>query len=97
MLMTSPTRTSPTGTTFTRLLGVAALIGIVWLVLFGLWISPDDQVQKQGVRILYIHVPSAWLAYLAFGVTGLSSAAYLFRRTRSMTWDRIAEIGRAHV
>ena len=90
MLMTSPTRTSPTGTTFTRLLGVAALIGIVWLVLFGLWISPDDQVQKQGVRILYIHVPSAWLAYLAFGVTGLSSAAYLFRRTRSMTWDRIA-------
>ena len=90
MLMTSPTRTSPTGTTFTRLLGVAALIGIVWLVVFGLWISPDDQVQKQGVRILYIHVPSAWLAYLAFGVTGLSSAAYLFRRTRSMTWDRIA-------
>ena len=53
MLMTSPTRTSPTGTTFTRLLGVAALIGIVWLVLFGLWISPDDQVQKQGVRILF--------------------------------------------
>jgi heme exporter protein C len=90
MLMTSPTRTSPTGTTFTRLLGVAALIGIVWLVLFGLWISPDDQVQKQGVRILYIHVPSAWLAYLAFGVTGLSSAAYLFRRTRNITWDRIA-------
>ena len=49
MLMTSPTRTSPTGTTFTRLLGVAALIGIVWLVVFGLWISPDDQVQKQEI------------------------------------------------
>ena len=88
--MTPTPRTSPTGTTFTRWLGAAALVGIVWLVVFGLVLSPDDRVQKEGVRILYIHVPSAWLAYLAFGVTGLSSAAYLFRRTRSMTWDRIA-------
>jgi len=88
--MTSTPRTTPTGTTFTRWLGAAALVGIVWLVVFGLVLSPDDRVQKEGVRILYIHVPSAWLAYLAFGVTGLSSAAYLFRRTRSMTWDRIA-------
>ena len=35
-------------------------------------------------------MPSAWLAYLAFAVTGIASAAYLFPRTRSLTWDRIA-------
>ena len=93
---TSPSTTSgarakhPTSTRFTRALGVAALVGIGWLVLFGLFLSPNDRVQKTGVRILYIHVPSAWLAYLAFGVTGLSSAAYLWKRTRSLQWDRLA-------
>ncbi len=80
----------PTGTPFTRALGIAALIGVVWLVVFGLLISPDDRVQKEGVRIMYIHVPGAWLAYLAFGVTGISSLAYLWPKTRSLTWDRIA-------
>ncbi|MEN9645878.1 MAG: cytochrome c-type biosis protein CcmC [Actinomycetota bacterium] len=89
----SPGRTAvarPTGTRFTRVLGAAVLLGMAWLVLFGLFLSPNDEKQKAGVRILYIHVPTAWLAYLAFIVTGVSSAAYLFKRTRSLTWDRIA-------
>lgn len=80
----------PTGTRFTRVLGAAVILGMAWLVLFGLFLSPNDEKQKAGVRILYIHVPTAWLAYLAFIVTGISSAAYLFKRTRSLTWDRIA-------
>ena len=80
----------PTGTRFTRVLGAAVLLGMAWLVLFGLFLSPNDEKQKAGVRILYIHVPTAWLAYLAFIVTGIASAAYLFKRTRSLTWDRIA-------
>ncbi|QQS25869.1 MAG: cytochrome c biogenesis protein CcsA [Actinomycetota bacterium] len=79
-----------TGTRATRVLGVAVILGIVWLVLFGLVISPEDAVQGESVRILYVHVPSAWLAYLAFVVTAVSSAAYLWRRTRSLTWDRLA-------
>lgn len=87
---TRPATSRPTGTPFTRALGLAALVGIGWLVVFGLFISPNDRVQKKGVRIMYIHVPSAWLAYLAFIVTGIASAAYLFKRTRSLTWDRIA-------
>ena len=80
----------PTSTTFTRWLGAAGLVGIVWLVVFGLVISPDDRVQGEGVRIMYVHVPSAWLAYLAFIVTGIASTCYLIPRTRSLTWDRIA-------
>jgi heme exporter protein C len=80
----------PTGTRFTRIIGAAVVVGVLWLLLFGLVLSPNDATQKAGVRILYIHVPSAWLAYLAFVVTGIASAAYLFPRTRSLTWDRIA-------
>ena len=51
--------------------------------------SPPDILQGDFVRILYIHVPSAWLAFLAFGVTAAGSIGWLF--TRRMTWDRVAE------
>ncbi len=79
-----------TGTPFTRGLGVVTLVGIAWLVLFGLVVTPADVNQGESVRIMYAHVPGAWLAYLAFVVTAISSAMYLFRRTRSLVWDRIA-------
>ena len=36
------------------------------------------------------YIPKDTLAYLAFIVTAISSAAYLFKRTSSMTWDRLA-------
>ncbi len=52
-------------------------------------ISPPDLLQGDFVRILYIHVPSAWLAFLAFGVTAAGSIGWLF--TRRMDWDRMAE------
>lgn len=79
-----------TGTPFTRGLGLATLVGIAWLVIFAFFVTPADVNQGDSVRIMYAHVPGAWLAYLAFVVTAVSSAAYLWRRTRSLTWDRIA-------
>lgn len=39
-------------------------------------------------RIFYFHVPSAWTAFLAFGVVALAGVLYL--RTRKMMWDVIA-------
>lgn len=80
--------TRPTSTRFTRALGATTILGLAWLVVFGLFLSPNDRVQKTGVRILYIHVPSAWLAYLAFGVTGIASGVYLWKR--NLTMDRVA-------
>lgn len=54
-----------------------------------------DVVQGQLSRIMYVHVPAAWLAYLAFFVTMAASAMYLWRR--DLKWDRravsSAEIG----
>lgn len=53
--------------------------------------TPADVVQKDAVRLLYLHVPTAWLAmYVSFGVTTLASALYLWRRTRSPFWDLTA-------
>jgi heme exporter protein C len=86
----SPRSRSATGTPFTRTLGVATLLSMALLVLFGLFLSPADAVQDESVRILYIHVGTVWIAYVAFGVTAISSAAFLWKRTTSLTWDRIA-------
>ncbi len=92
MTTSQPSRSDArvTGTRFTFWLGCATLVGIAFLVLLGLVFSPADVNQGESVRIMYAHVPGAWLAYLAFVVTAVSSAGYLWKRTRSLTWDRIA-------
>jgi len=79
-----------TGTGFTRWLGAGTLLSMAAVALFGLVLSPADIIQGESVRILYVHVGTVWVAYLAFVVTAVSSAAYLWRRTQSLTWDRIA-------
>jgi heme exporter protein C len=79
-----------TGTKATRVIGALALVGLGWLLLFGLVLSPPDENQGEAVRMLYLHVPTVWLAYLAFGVTALGSIFYLIPKTRSLAWDRVA-------
>jgi heme exporter protein C len=39
---------------------------------------------------MYLHVPAAWAAYVAFGITTLASLLWLWPRTRSAVWDRVA-------
>jgi heme exporter protein C len=83
-------RSGSTGTRFTRALGVLTIFSFAALALFGLVLSPADINQGESVRILYVHVGTVWVAYLAFIVTAISSAAFLWKRTSSLTWDRIA-------
>lgn len=68
------------------LLGIAAVALAVGLV-FALR-SPVDQFQGVYSRIIHIHVPTAWLAFLAFGVTAVGSVMWRIRKTRR--WDRLA-------
>ena len=70
--------------------GLAALASLVALVVVGLFVAPPDALQGDAQRLMYLHVPAAWIAYLAFGVTSISSILYLWSRTRSLVWDRIA-------
>jgi heme exporter protein C len=72
------------------ILGWLSLVSLVVLALFGLWGAPPDEVQSDAQRLMYLHVPTAWIAYLAFFVTAVSSALWLWRRTRSTVWDRVA-------
>jgi heme exporter protein C len=77
--------------TAVRTIGIAALLSTAATVWLGLWVTPPARVQGTLVRLLYIHPPVAWVAlYAAFGLSALCSLLYLWRRTRSLFWDRLA-------
>src|SRR5215217_2617657 len=63
---------------------------LVTLATLALVVAPPDRVQGDAQRLMYLHVPAAWIAYVAFAVTSLTSALYLWRRTRHPRWDRVA-------
>jgi len=80
-----------TGSRGTRILGVATLLSLAATAWLALVVSPADVNQKDAVRLLYLHAPTAWLAmYVSFGVTTLARVAYLWPRTRSRLWDLVA-------
>ncbi|CAN5868630.1 heme ABC transporter permease CcmC [soil metagenome] len=78
-----------------RALGVAALAAGTVAGWSGLIAAPPDAVQGQPQRLLYVHVPAAWVAYAAFAWVLVASVGYLLRR--DLRWDRraraAAEIG----
>ncbi|MEX0945739.1 MAG: cytochrome c biogenesis protein CcsA, partial [Acidimicrobiia bacterium] len=50
--------------------------------------APPEAVQRTYARILHIHAPSAWLAFLAFFITAFGSIMWRIRRKEF--WDRLA-------
>ncbi|ADV66804.1 cytochrome c biogenesis protein CcsA [Deinococcus maricopensis] len=76
--------------------GLGLVTLLLLLVGFTLaFVVPPDVNQGSLVRLMFVHVPSAWLSYLAYGGTGLFGLLYLITRGRS--FDRLsmasAEIG----
>src|SRR5688572_3786041 len=71
-----------------RLLGWATLVGLLATEVLGLLVVPPDAAQGDVQRLMYVHVPAAWLAFTSFGVVFVTSIAYL--RTGRIRWDRIA-------
>jgi heme exporter protein C len=70
-----------------RWLDVAA-VGTLATAFVTALVVPSEQTQGNLARVIFVHVPAAWLAYLAFGVTLLGSIAYL--ATKKIRWDRLA-------
>ena len=50
--------------------------------------APREAVEGEVQRLMYIHVPSAVMTYLAFGITFVASLIVLWRR--DMRWDAAA-------
>ena len=71
-----------------RVMGIATLAGVAATVVIGLFVVPPDATQGDVQRLMYLHVPVAWVTFLAFGVVFLASVGYL--KTGRMQWDRVA-------
>lgn len=70
-------RGSATAGAALTLVGVALVVTTLWLVWF--WV-PTEALQGVVQRIFYLHVPSAWVAFMAFFIVALCSAMYLWLR-----------------
>jgi heme exporter protein C len=62
------------------ILGLGALIAIGIGAAFGLVFSPEDIRQGESVRIMYVHVPAAWLALQTYAlIAGASLVSFVWR------------------
>ena len=55
---------------------VIALASLGW----GLWFAPADALQGDTVRIVYLHVPTAWLGMMGWGAIATASFAEIVWR-----------------
>ena len=78
-----------------KILGISAVLSLLAGSAIGLFVVPADAAQGNVQRLMYVHVPAAWLAFLAFFIVFLMSVLYLIQR--DARWDRVgdasAEIG----
>ena len=56
----------------------------VWGLYLGLVVSPADYQQGESVRIMYLHVPSAWMSMMIYGLMAIMSFIALVWRIRMM-------------
>lgn len=77
--MSAPHPSTSSGAT--RVLGGLSLAGLALLLGYALLWSPPDVTQKDAVRIMYVHVPTAIIAFTACGITTLASGMWLRRRS----------------
>jgi heme exporter protein C len=79
------TQRSPLLTWLRWILLVAMVIDLYMIFI---WV-PTEKIMGIVQRIFYFHVPSAWTAFLAFGVVFVYSVLYLVKKDRR--YDTIAE------
>ena len=69
-------------------LGMVALLTVLVGLYLAFVYAPADALQGDVQRIMYIHVPTAWVAFFAFFVVFVSSLVYLWKRLPEA--DRLA-------
>src|SRR5687768_7149018 len=66
-----------------RLLGVASLLAVIAAQAYAISTSPPDADMGHLQKIMYVHVPAAWMTFLAFFVVLVFSVRYLWRRNEN--------------
>jgi heme exporter protein C len=71
------------------LLGIAIAVSVVASYAAFVW-APSEATMGELYRIVYVHVASAWICYVAFSLSLIASMAFLAKRKHA--YDRTAEI-----
>jgi heme exporter protein C len=69
-------------------LGLASIVAALAASALALVWAPADAIQGEVQRIMYVHVPAAWTAYLAFVIVFLASVGWLW--SKRPVFDAIA-------
>lgn len=74
------------------LMASATLVLSFWMIFF---YAPTEREMGIVQRIFYVHVPSAWVAFLAFGIVALCSLGYLWLKDERLDAISVAaaEVG----
>lgn len=83
------TATAPRARGSATLIGALIVLALVAAAqAFGFLTSPPDRDMGHLQKIMYVHVPAAWNAFLAFVVVLAASVMYLWKREEK--WDLLA-------
>jgi heme exporter protein C len=91
MSETEATSTLPRRPGWVSVVGWLGLLALIAAQTYGLTQSPPDRDMGNLEKILYVHVPAAWNALLAFAFVFCMSIAYLWRRQER--YDMLAAAG----
>ncbi len=70
-------------------LSLAAIAAVLATFVRAIFFTPLEASQGAAQKILYVHAPAAWVAFMAFGLVGLTSVLYLWLKEDRL--DRVAE------
>ncbi len=74
---------------FTPFLVITTIISFIIVSYFALYESPPDYIQGDSMRIMYVHVPSAWWALMSYSVLAVSCTIWFI--TRNPIFNLIAK------
>ena len=78
--LANPTRFMKVSGVALPILGVLTLLVLLVGFYLALFVAPPDYQQGESVRIMYVHVPAAWLALLVYLLVAVASAIALVWR-----------------
>lgn len=82
--LAAPRHFYPLARRLTAPLAVLSALLLVGGTVWGLAFAPADYQQGDSYRIMYLHVPAAWLSLLAYTAMAVAGACYLVWRVKLM-------------
>ncbi len=78
--LANPTRFMALSATVLPVLSVLAAAVLTFAMYQAFFVAPEDYQQGQTVRIMFVHVPAAWLGMMAYALIAVSSFGLLVFR-----------------